>query len=388
MFLTPFQKKDTLNVSEAKLQQLVDENKGIYSEFFDPEYLKSIILNICNIFDKYYFRVRFIGFDERLERNNPERPLIYASNHSGMAFPWDAMMFGAGLLQLNNYDQKKSIRGLTAPMLSQTKLMHPYLIDDLWKRAGGVDATSLNFETMMQYQDSNLLIYPEGVPGIGKGFDKKYQLQRFSTSFIRMSIKYKTDVIPVSTVNAEYINPYSYNSNTITRLINKIGIPFLPLGLSLLLVPLQPWAFYMAFPANLTYVRGKTIKPYELTDTPFEELTRVDFAKIANIVKEQMQDDLNKAVREYGKHPYNFGGLIKAIFKDLSKFPYVLPSGWALMFLEHERQFAKANGNPVKMKFGFFSWIGWLFKTPHAIFFYIPILGWIPLIMRMARKKH
>lgn len=387
MFLTPLQKIDTRNLSEDELRKLVDKNKNIYTDFFDPDYLKSLIDNICVFFDKFYFRSRFIGFESIPERNNPDRPLIYASNHSGMAFPWDAMMFGAGLLRLNNLDQKKSIRGLTAPMLSQTKLMHPYLIDDLWKRAGGVDATSLNFETMMQYQDSNLLIYPEGVPGIGKGFDKKYQLQRFSTSFIRMSIKYKTDVIPVSTVNAEYINPYSYNSNNVTRLVNKIGMPFLPLGLSLLLVPLQPWAFYMAFPANLTYVRGKTIKPYEMVDKPFDELSRDDFVLIAEKVKEQMQVNLNQAVEEYGKSPYKIGGFIKTIFKNLSKTPYIFPSGWALMFLEHERQFTKGNGNAVKMKFGYFSWIVWLFKTPRAIFFYIPFLGWIPIIWQILKKK-
>ena len=104
MFLTPFQKRNTRNVSEAKLQQLVDENRKIYLEFFDPEYLNSIICNICQFFDKYYFRVRFIDFDERLERNDPERPLIYASNHSGMAFPWDAMMFGSGFLRLNDFE--------------------------------------------------------------------------------------------------------------------------------------------------------------------------------------------------------------------------------------------------------------------------------------------
>jgi len=387
MFLKPLQKVDTRNLSEDEIQKLVDKNKNIYTDFFDINYLKSLIENICVFFDKFYFRSRFIGFENIPERNNPDRPLIYASNHSGMAFPWDAMMFGAGLLQINNFDQKKSIRGLTAPMLSQTKLMHPYLIEDLWKRAGGVDATSLNFETMMQYKDSNLLIYPEGVPGIGKGFDKKYQLQRFSTSFIRMSIKYKTDVIPVSTVNAEYINPFSYNSNFITRMVNKIGMPFLPLGLSLLLVPLQPWAFYMAFPAKLTYVRGKTIKPYEMINKPFDELNREDFVLIAERVKEQMQNDLNKAVENYGKRPYNFGELIKVLLKNLSKLPYIFPSGWALLFLEHERLFKKGDGNPIKMKFGFFSWIGWLFKTPFSFSFYLPFLGWIPLIIRILRKN-
>ena len=86
----------------------------------------------------------------------------------------------------------------------------------------------------MQYNDSNILIYPEGVPGIGKGFNNKYQLQRFSTSFIRMAIKYKTDIIPISTINAEYINPWSYNIGWITKLVNKIGMPFFKLKFGLM----------------------------------------------------------------------------------------------------------------------------------------------------------
>jgi len=385
--IKPIRKLDTRNLSEKELQKLIDDNKNIYNEFFDFNYLKSIVVNFCDLPDQFYFRSRFIGFENMPERNNPDKPLIYASNHSGMAFPWDAMVFGAGLLQMNDYDMRKSVRGLAAPMLSQTKLMQPYQIDNMWKRLGGIDATTLNFETMMQYQDSNVLIYPEGVPGIAKGFNKKYQLQRFSTSFIRMSIKHKTDIIPVSTVNAEYINPYSYNSNAVSRMVNKIGIPFLPLGLSLILLPLQPWSFYMAFPANLIYVKGDRIKPYELTNKPFEELTREDLLEITDQVKKQMQNDLDLAVEKYGKRPYHFRGFFKSIFKKPFKIPYILPSGWPLMMLEHERQFLKGDGKPVKMNFRFFSLLVWLFKTPHSIFFYIPVIGWIPLIIRMLKKK-
>jgi len=387
MLLTPIEKKDTRYVTEAELKNLIDENKSIYHEYFDLEYLKSILENVCGFFDKYYFRVRYIGFDKIPERNDPDRPLIYASNHSGMAFPWDAMVFGAGLLKLTNCDMRKCVRGLAAPMLSQTKLMHPYLINDFWKIVGGVDATSLNFETMMHQNETNVLLYPEGVPGIGKGFNKKYQLQRFSTSFVRMAIKYKTDVIPVSTVNGEYINPYSYNSPFITKLVNKIGMPFLPLGLTLLLVPLQPWTFYMAFPANLTYVMGKRIRPYEMADKPFEELTRKDFLSIAGKIKDQMQEELDNAVLEYGQRPYDLNSLLKTTLKNLSKLPFAFPWGWPLIMLEHHRLTQKGN-YPIKMEYGFFSLFKMLVNNPRAIWFYIPIFGWIPIIFRMLYSKN
>ena len=100
-----------------------------------------------------------------------------------------------------------------------------------------------------------------------------------------------------------------------------------------------------------------------------------------------MKNDLDMAVEKYGKRPYHFRGFFKLIFKKPFKIPYILPSGWPLMMLEHERQFLRGDGKPVKMNFSFFSMFIWLFKTPHSIFFYIPVLGWIPLIIRMLKKK-
>jgi len=380
-------KINTKDLSESELAILIEKNKKIYTEFYDFAYLKSIINNISDFIDKYYFRSKFVGFENLPQRNNPDTPLIYASNHSGMAFPWDGMIFGGGLLKMNNYNLYNSMRVLAAPMLSETPLMNPYLIQDLWKRCGGVDATSLNFETMMHYKDANLLLYPEGVPGIGKGFNKRYHLQRFATSFIRMSIKYQTDIIPFATVNGEYINPYSYKSIKVNRIVNKIGIPFLPLGLSTLGVILQPWVFYCAFPANLTYVMGKRIKPYEMTDKPFDKIGRDDLVRIANNVRRQMQEELIEAVRKYGQKPYKAKEFFSITIKNISKAFYFSPTGWPLIFLEHERLYKKSKGEEVNMKIRFFSFIKMIFMNPGALTFYLPVIGWIPIIWWIFRRR-
>ena len=84
-------------------------------------------------------------------------------------------------------------------------------------------------------------------------------------------------------------------------------MPFLPIGLSLLLVPLQPWAFYMAFPANLTYVRGSRIKPYEMVDKPIEALTKDDLDEVAQKVK-----DLHKQTVEYAVGRADFKALTRS----------------------------------------------------------------------------
>jgi len=374
-------------ISDSELLQLIAANKKIYWEHYDPVFLRNLIDQVMAVVDETYFRSRFVGFSELPQRNNPKRPLIYAGNHTGMSFPWDAMIFVGGFFKKHGYDTSKSLRTLTAPMLSKTALMNPFLMKDVWKKAGGIDATTLNFETMMEYQDSDLLIYPEGVPGIGKGFNKRYQLQKFSTSFLRMSIKYKTDIIPFATINGEYINPYSYSFPWLNNLANKIGIPFFPIGILTLLLLFQPWLFYSALPAKLIFVRGERLKPYEMIDKPFPEITRADLEDLRDNVHLKMQAQLDEAVKTWGNKPYQMKEFWQKFIENIGKFPYNLPFGWPLIFSEFERKYYRTDQKPVKLKLGFLSTLRIMIQNPITIAFFIPLLGWIPLLIKGYRHK-
>lgn len=368
------------------LSDQVESNKHIIHEYFDLEYTKSIISKVIVFQEKYYFRPRFIGFENMPERVRPDVPLIFASNHSGMAFPWDGIMLASGIYKKFDYG-KDSFRPLTSPMLSESVLMNPYLYDNLWKIVGSVDASFLNFETMMHQSEHNLLIYPEGVPGIAKGFNNRYQLQRFSSSFITMSIKFKTDIVPVLTINGEYVNAWAYKSDTLNKLVNKIGVPFFPIGLVSLLLPLQPWIFYMGFPAKLTYVLGKPIKPYEMTKKTVDELSYSEMVEIKENVRREMQRQLDEARSKYGKKPYHIGEFIKINLKNLDKLPYSMPFGWPLLF-KYFSNLQKENENQEKpLKLGWFSSLKILFRSPKLIFYYLPILGWIPILIKGISKK-
>lgn len=319
----------------------IEANINIFHEYFDINFAKSLCKNLVTPLEKYYFRAEFIGFigDEFPERNDEKRPLIFASNHSGMAFPWDAIIFASGLLRRNGFNLRKAVRGLSSPMLSKSKLMNPFLLPNFWRRAGGIDATTLNFDTVMHYGEANILIYPEGIDGIGKGFDKRYQLQKMSTSSLRMSLKYKTDIIPFATINAEYINPFSYSIDTLNTLVRQLGIPFLPVGITTLLVALQPWMFYFAFPAKLIYVRGARIKPYEMIEKPFDELTYDDLDYLRNKIHHKMQAELDWAVREYGQEPFAWGEFFETVYQNINKIFLFSPLSWAFLFTEHDRRY-------------------------------------------------
>jgi 1-acyl-sn-glycerol-3-phosphate acyltransferase len=371
--------------SEPTLTSHIRENQKIYTEFLDLRFAENLVKHVLDPLDQCYFRSEFVGFEPFPERNHSKRPLIFASNHSGMAFPWDAIVFAAQLFKRNHYDFANAVRPLSAPMLSQSTLMNPFLVQNFWKRVGSVEANSLNFETMMFYEDSNLLVYPEGVPGIGKGFDKRYQLQRFATSFIRISLKYKADIIPFATVNGEYINPFAYNSTTLNKTVNKVGIPFLPVGLMTLLIPFQPWLFYFGFPAKLTYVMGKRLKPYEMIDKPLEKITEEEVRGLTETVRQQMQAELNEAVSKHGAEPYAAKEFFAACRKNAKKFPYFLPFFWPSLFTECERRVSENDGSDWELTL--LSGLKTFLKRPLNFAFFLPIIGWLPILWRGYRRR-
>lgn len=377
---------DIKKLDDQALKQAIEDNKFIYDEFIDLPFAIKLNEEAINFLATQYFRAEFIGFEEPPERNVAEHPIIFASNHSGMSFPWDGIIFSSGLFKKWKY-KYQSPRALTAPMLSQTTLMNPFLIPNLWKKSGSIDASMLNFETMMQYKDYNLLIYPEGVPGIGKGFQRRYQIQRMATSFVRMSLKYKTDVIPFYTINGEYINPYHFTLPAIDKLFQKIGIPFLPLGWLTLVLLLQPWLFYFSLPAKLYFVRGKRISPYKMIEEkPYRAYTQEEIIYVRDRIHGFMQKELKEAEEKYGKNPYQLKSFFKSIKNNFSKLPYLLPTGWPLLFSEFNRKYKKYGPNGFTLKLSWFNLIVLLLKNPFVLFYFIPVLGWIPIMIKGYKK--
>lgn len=359
----------------------IEANKYIYEQF-DVNYVKQLNHAIFNILEDSYFRPVYVGFEEMPERNDPDHPVIMASNHSGMAFPWDAMVFGCGLMKRFDYASDKIFRPIIAPKLSGIPAMHPFFMKGSWHTSGGVDANFLNFETMMEYPSGHLLIYPEGVPGIGKGFNRKYQLQRFATSFIRMSLKHQTDILPYSTVNAEYVVPYMYSVNWVNEQFQKIGVPYMALGIFTLFL-VFPWAFYLAFPVKMHFVMGKRISPWKWVNKPYEELTEEEIKGVRDRVHSMMQEDLDKAVEKYGHSPFKIKELLQKMWQNRQYFPYNLPMFWPFVFHEFERQWifekkylTKEN---IEIPMGWGAIFRLIWRNPITLAYFVPILGWFIL---------
>jgi len=360
---------------------VIRANQHIYDDYFRPDFTTTLDTNILQLLDRVWFRSRLVGFEPFPARNHPERPLIFASNHSGMAFPWDAIVALAHLWRV--LPRRDMPRPLSAPLLSKTTLMNPYLIRHFWLKVGSVQATMLNFETMMYQQDYNLMVYPEGVPGIGKGFNHKYELQRLATSMVRMSLEHDTDIVPFYTINAEYFNPFAYSFGWVNRAFKKIGIPFLPLTPLLLLVLLQPWAFYLALPAQPIFVMGTRIRVRDLTSRPAAELSRADYQALGEQVRQRMQTELNAAVATHGQQPYRWRELWQRMKENRRYFPFFLPFAWPVAFAEFERRYVRLGERhfqlPLDQPGSFWRFI---WRNPLTLAYFVPLLGWIPLALK------
>jgi len=341
----------------------------------DFRYLDSLAREVVKPIIENYFRAELIGAEKIPDRG----PYILATNHSGNAFPHDAIILD-GLIWISKGLRKDmKLRSVYAPKLSATWWMRPYGIDDWWRRCGGIDMKFRNYDYLMQH-GGRVIYYPEGIPGIGKGFNRRYQLQHFYSSFVVMAAKHHAPVYPVYSINSEWVNPTSITFKWLDYLSDRfLNIPFLPMPAAIIAL-FFPFFFYLAFPANMKFVVGDPIdvrsRLTEMGTDPDHPDKNV-IQQLADCIRRQMQGQLDHNLEIYGKKPYDYPGL-KASFQKLGwrTFRYT-PFGWPFLFIKHARD---QHRGPAGNRF-----IKWL-RDLDIWAYFIP-LGWIIIsLCRQLRK--
>jgi len=305
--------------------------------------------------------------------------VILAANHSGTAFPYDAITLDFSLWGRDGLAPASKFRSVFEPELSFVWWMRPFGVDNLWRRGGGVDMTFDNFERLLERGD-RVIYYPEGVPGIGKGFHKRYKLQRFRTSFLIVAARHDVPVYPVSVVNGEWVMPFHVTFPPLDRIIRKLfHVPFLPLPAGLLAL-LIPWMWYLALPAHLTFVIGDPIDARlalrEQGITDFEQPDRAPLERAARGVRVRMQALLDGAVAAYGRQPYEWRSLARSLRRAGGRLGRVLPTGWPLSFLRYDRDLRR---RPARNR------VHAVLRDLDLLAFYLP-LGW-PLLSLSRRLR-
>ncbi|MFB3133450.1 MAG: 1-acyl-sn-glycerol-3-phosphate acyltransferase [Rhodothermales bacterium] len=345
-------------------------------EPFDPidwDYLRSAQDGYLRDLVYYYFRGEVIGAEKIPERG----PLIVAPNHSGNAFPYDGMVLDALLWHAQGFRKETKFRSVFSPKLASMWWMRPFALDNWWRRCGGVDMTFANYDALLDRGDK-VIYYPEGVPGIGKGFLKRYQLQHYYSSFVVLAARYDAPVYPVSVVNAEWVNPTSVTFKPLNKLFDKLfGLPFFPVP-TVFAAFLFPFIFYLAFPCKMIFVIGEPIDVRALLDeeghhdhrTPDREMVR----RVAERIRQAAQRQLDAAVAEHGQKPYDLGSLRKRLRKIRGRILRATPLGWPYTFIQHDRDRQRP---PAKNRLHAFV------RDLDILAYYLPF-GWF--ILALTRK--
>ena len=333
---------------------------------FDAEWSRSIVSLAIEPLLRLWFRAEIVGAEKIPARG----PVILAANHSGNAFPYDGIALDALLWARDGMTHASKFRTVYEHELSLVWWMRPFGIDNFWRRGGGVDMTFDNFDALLRRGD-RALYFPEGVPGIGKGFGRRYKLQAFHTSFLRLAAKHDVPILPVHIVNGEWIHPFGYTFGWLDWLMQRVFlVPFLPLPIGLLAI-VFPWMWFLAFPAKLVFVVGEPVNARAVVrDAP-------TMRQAAELVRERMQCELNESVARFGGSRYDIPGLWRAFRHATHGRWRAFPTGWPLSFIRHERDRARP---PARNR------LHALIRDLDLVAFYLPF-GW-PLLSlaRMLRR--
>ncbi|MCC5651162.1 1-acyl-sn-glycerol-3-phosphate acyltransferase [Nostoc sp. XA013] len=257
---------------------------------FDPKYQQAFSKEILGPIVKYYFR----GELQQVENLPQTGPLIVAMNHAGMSFPWDFLTLGYLLGEAREW----GVQLLANPALFE----HPWMIWWLppkWSQVlGGVRAELDDFEAAMaaptptaNAQGEIILYAPEGIRGPLKGWSRRYQLEKFDVSFIKLSDRYQIPILPVVCIGSESLHPWAVNLKRLQRLVKLPFLPFSPLMLVLILFPsMGVWAMR----TRLRYF----IQPLETAELHnYSNKGRTVAYRQAQELREKLQIQINHLLR-------------------------------------------------------------------------------------------
>jgi 1-acyl-sn-glycerol-3-phosphate acyltransferase len=216
---------------------------------------------------KHYFRVQTFGI-ERV----PKGRVLLVANHSGQ-LPLDGAMIGVALLL--EADPPRTIRTMVEKWVPTL----PY-VSTFMARVGQIVGTPENCRRLLAAGEA-ILVFPEGVRGLGKLWPQRYQLQEFGLGFLRLALETDTPIVPVAVIGAEEQAPALFN---LRRLARTLKMPYLNLTLTGLPIPL---------PTKYRIYFGEPIAFSGRADDEDAELDR----KVANL-KATLQGMINQGLEE------------------------------------------------------------------------------------------
>src|SRR5438552_16829506 len=216
---------------------------------------------------KSYFRVQTHGIDQV-----PAVKVMLIANHSGQ-LPLDALMIGVSMLL--EAEPPRVARAMVEKWAPTLPFVAPF-----FARIGQVVGTPENCRRLLAAGET-IMVFPEGVRGLNKTVDQKYQLQEFGTGFMRLALETSTPIVPVGVVGAEEQSPAFFDFKAGAKLLR---LPALPITLTGLPLPL-PVKYHLWFGPPMRFSGSS-----EEDDTELERKVREVKAAVAGLLRRGLDD--------------------------------------------------------------------------------------------------
>jgi 1-acyl-sn-glycerol-3-phosphate acyltransferase len=179
----------------------------------DPRWTKWALTS-SGILHRHYFRTEVFG-----AKNVPAGRVVLISNHSGQ-LPVDGALIGASMFL--DVEPPRFIRA----MVEKWTQTLPF-VSLLFSRVGQVVGVPENARRLLE-QDEALLVFPEGVRGISKTYDRRYQLTDFGLGFMRLAIATRSPVVPIACIGGEEQYVSVANLGGLAKVLGLPAFPIMP----------------------------------------------------------------------------------------------------------------------------------------------------------------
>lgn len=212
-----------LRVLGSDFEQRVTILRARYAESGDPFGIDldtaEQAAKVLALFHRVYFRTQCEGID-----HIPAGRALLVANHAGQ-IPVDAAIIAAATF-LDAIPPR-----VTRAMVDKWAFSLPF-VSAFFSRVGQVVGVPDNARRLLEMGEL-CLAFPEGMRGISKPYQHRYELQPFGLGFMRLALQTRTPIVPVAVIGAEEQYPSFGNLEWAAR---ALGLPTFPL-IPQLLVP-------------------------------------------------------------------------------------------------------------------------------------------------------
>ncbi len=225
-------------------------------------------LQLCVWLYRYYWRTEVYGIEKV-----PEGRVLIIGNHSGQ-MPMDGVNIASAMLM--DAEPPRLVRTMierwfgTMPLVSTFAARHGQILGD-----------PQNCIKLLE-NDECVVVFPEGARGSGKLWYDRYTLVDFGLGFMRLALKTKTPIVPVSVIGGEEQMPSFYDAKPLAKLL---GLPYFPL------TPTFPWLGLLGFVPFPTKYRIYFDDPIYFEGDGNE--TDAEIQKKVDVVKKRILDNLS-----------------------------------------------------------------------------------------------